>query len=50
MPGDWYGPQAISIVLKRLTIAYKPVDRFRMIVAKEGNIFLDRVEAKSESW
>ena len=25
-PGEWYGPQAISIVLKRLNKIYQPVD------------------------
>lgn len=50
LPGDWYGPQAISIVLKKLLKAYKPVANFEMLVAREGNIFLDRIEAKSNSW
>jgi Peptidase family C54 len=25
MPGDWYGPQAISVVLKKLCNMYNPV-------------------------
>ena len=49
-PGDWYGPQAISVVLKRLCNKHKPVDNFFMKVARDGNIFLDRIEAKSENW
>jgi cysteine protease ATG4 len=49
-PGDWYGPQAISIVLKRLNKIYQPVDRFKMHVCLDGNIYLDRIEEKSENW
>ena len=48
MPGDWYGPQAISLVLKRLEKTFQPVENFKMIVAKEGNIFLDRIAKKAE--
>lgn len=50
LPGDWYGPQAISIVLKKLSNKYNPISNFRMVVAKEGNVFLDRIEAKSKNW
>ena len=49
-PGDWYGPQAIMVVLKNLIKMYDPVMNFKMIVAREGNIFLDKIEAKSENW
>ena len=50
LPGDWYGPQAISIVLKRLTKIYEPYKNFRMVVANEGNIYLDKIYNKSEEW
>ena len=42
-PGDWYGPQAIMIVLKNLSKQYDPVMNFKMVVAREGNIFLDKI-------
>ena len=29
---------------------YNPVAHLKMMVANEGNIFLDRIEAKSDSW
>jgi cysteine protease ATG4 len=45
-PGDWYGPQAIMLVLKRLNKRYRPVAEFEMVVAKEGNIYLDKLERK----
>ena len=48
-PGDWYGPQAISIVLKRLNKSFWPFPNFEMIVCKEGNIYLDRIEKKFTS-
>ena len=50
MPGDWYGPQAISLVLKRLLKKFDPVLNLRMQVALEGNIFLDKIEEKSDNW
>lgn len=43
-PGDWYGPQAISVVLNRLEKKYSPIDNFKIFVAKGGNIFFDRIE------
>ncbi len=29
---------------------HKPVANFEMIVGREGNIFLDKIERKSENW
>jgi Peptidase family C54 len=29
---------------------YDPIINFKMIVAREGNIFLDKIVAKSENW
>jgi len=29
---------------------YDPVMSFKMIVAREGNIFLDKIEQKSQKW
>ena len=50
MPGDWYGPQAIAVVLKKLCKTYDPILKFKMKVARDGNVFLDRIEAKSDNW
>lgn len=49
-PGDWYGPQAIMVVLKKLAKMYDPIFNFKMVVAREGNIFLDKIVMKSENW
>lgn len=43
-PGDWYGPQAISIVLKRLNKRYKPILNFEMVVCTEGSVYFDKIE------
>lgn len=42
-PGDWYGPQAISNVLKQLNNDIKPVPGFAMVVCNDGNVFLDKI-------
>ena len=42
MPGDWYGPQAISCVLKQLNKDNRPIKNFSMVVCNFGNIFLTR--------
>jgi len=39
-------PRAISIVLKNLNKIFKPIENFEMIVCKEGNIYLDKIEKK----
>lgn len=49
-PGDWYGPQAISIVLKELNKNYKPLSDFEMIVCNDGNIYFDKIDKKSKQW
>lgn len=49
-PGDWYGPNAISIVLKRLNKRYKPLPNFEIVVFTEGTIYLDKVAKKSNFW
>ena len=45
-PGDWYGPQAISIVLKNLNKKFRPYLDFDIQVCNEGNIYLDKIEKK----
>ena len=42
-PGDWYGPQAISCVLKQLNKECKPFPDFSMVVCTDGNIFFDKI-------
>ena len=43
-PGQWYGPQAISIVLRNVLQKLDPVYNFRMHVCLDGSIFLDELE------
>lgn len=45
-PGDWYGPQAISCVLRQLNKEHKPFPKFSMVVCTDGNIFFDKIEKK----
>lgn len=47
-PGQWYGPQMISVVLRNLCDKYKPVPNFSMHVCLDGNVFFDEIEAKFE--
>jgi hypothetical protein len=49
-PGDWYGPQAISYVLKRLNKKFDPVENFVMMVCGEGTLYFDELERKSKNW
>ena len=43
-PGDWYGPQAMSIVLKKLNKKFQPYQDFEIVVCNEGNVYLDKIE------
>lgn len=40
-PGQWFGPQMISVVLRNLCNQYNPIADFEIIVCLDGNIFLD---------
>lgn len=40
-PGQWYGPQMISIVLRNLCDKLKPVRNFKIHVCLDGTICLD---------
>lgn len=42
-PGQWYGPQMISIALRNVVNTKKAVSRFRIHVCLDGNIFLDEI-------
>jgi hypothetical protein len=48
-PGDWYGPQAISCVLKQLNKDNRPINNFSMVVCNDGNIFFDKIKKKIEN-
>ena len=43
-PGQWYGPQMISIVLRNICNKKRPVNQFRMHVCLDGCLFLDEIE------
>ena len=40
-PGQWFGPQMISVALRNLCNRIKPVDGFEIHACLDGNIFLD---------
>jgi cysteine protease ATG4 len=46
MPGDWYGPQAICCVLKKLNKEIRPLPTFSMVVCNDGNVFFDKIQKK----
>jgi|APSaa5957512535_1039671.scaffolds.fasta_scaffold54445_1 hypothetical protein len=43
-PGQWYGPQMISIVLRNVVQKLDPVFNFKLHVCLDSNIFLDELE------
>lgn len=43
LPGEWYGPHAISLVLNQLNKMYQPVDNFQICMFKDGNVYLDKI-------
>jgi hypothetical protein len=49
-PGDWYGPQAISIVLKDLNKNFQPFENFKMIVFIDAFIYWDKILKKANGW
>ena len=44
-PGQWYGPQMISIVLRNICQKMRPVVNFKIYVCLDASIFLDEIEA-----
>lgn len=45
-PGQWFGPQMISVVLGNLCNRIRPVDNFEVHVSLDGNIFLDKIKTQ----
>ena len=45
-PGQWFGPQMISVVLRNLNDKFKPVPQFEIVTCIDGNIFLDKIWEK----
>ena len=43
-PGQWYGPQMISIVLRDICNKKRPINQFRIQVCLDSCIFLDEIE------
>ena len=43
-PGQWYGPQMISIVLRNICNKVKPVRNFETYVCLDATIFLDEIK------
>ena len=45
-PGQWFGPQMISVALMNICNRDKPVKGFEIHTCLDGNIFLDKIEEK----
>jgi hypothetical protein len=43
-PGQWYGPQMISIVLRNICDKMKPIEKFKIHVCLDGTICMDQIE------
>ncbi len=43
-PGEWYGPHAISLMLKDLNKIYQPVENFQICMFHDGNIYYDKIK------
>lgn len=43
VPGQWYGPQMISITLRNICNRLEPVQGFGIHVCLDSNIFLDEI-------
>lgn len=44
LPGEWYGPHAIGVMLKELNKLYRPFDRFQICLFHDGNIYFDKIK------
>lgn len=44
LPGEWYGPHAIAIMLKDLNKLYKPFKKFEICLFHDGNIYFDKIK------
>lgn len=43
LPGEWYGPSAISVMIKDLNKLYQPCEDFQLCLFHDGNIYLDKI-------
>ena len=43
LPGEWYGPHAISLMLKDLNKMFTPVRNFEICVFNDGAIYYDKI-------
>ena len=43
-PGQWYGPQMISLVLRNIMNKLDPIKNLKLHVCLDSNIFLDVIE------
>lgn len=43
LPGEWYGPNAIAVMLKDLNKLYRPFNNFQVCVFHDGNIYYDKI-------
>lgn len=48
-PGQWYGPQTISIVLRNINDKFCPIANFKIYVCLDGCIFLDDIEEMAKT-
>lgn len=44
LPGEWYGPSSISVMLRDLNKIFKPLNNFEICLFNEGSIYLDKVQ------
>lgn len=42
-PGEWYGPHAITIMLKDLNKLYQPAKNFQICIFHDGNVYYDKI-------
>jgi len=44
LPGEWYGPHAIAIILKDLNKMFQPFDDFKLCVFHDASIYFSKLE------
>lgn len=44
LPGEWYGPHAIAVMLKDLNKLYRPFNNFQVCIFHDGNIYFDKIK------
>eukprot|EP00347_Sterkiella_histriomuscorum_P008343 403345460 len=43
LPGEWYGPHALTIMLRDLNRIYQPVENFQVCMFRDGNVYYDKI-------